>query len=144
MIEQWRELIETAARRNGLDPSLLAAIVQVESGGDPDAARYERFVDATSIGLMQIMTFPYRNLSPGLLLDPAYNLNYGARLFASVLKNADGDTRLALALYNCGAEGVRRNLCGKYGGYRYADKVLETCHEFGGCDAPRVGGHFVY
>lgn len=135
-IEQWRPLIENAARREQIDPALIAAIIHWESGGQADAIRYESSVGASSIGLMQIVDFEWRGLERGQLMDPAYNIGYGARLLATIRRMAGGDMRLALAAYNCGFEGARTNNCGRWGGYVYADKVLATCAEFGGCRRP--------
>src|SRR3990172_2082828 len=76
-IEQWRPLIEHAARREQIDPALIAAIIHWESGGDSNAVRYESSVGASSIGLMQIVDFEFRKLERGQLMDPAYNIDYG-------------------------------------------------------------------
>src|SRR3990167_10517715 len=142
-IEQWRTLIEHAARREQIDPALIAAIIQLESGGDSNAVRYESSVGASSIGLMQIVDFDWRGLERGQLMDPAYNIDYGARLLAIIRRMAGGDVRLALAAYNCGFEGARTDNCGRWGGYVYADKVLATCAEFGGCRHPTISKYFV-
>ena len=136
MIEQWRPLIEHAARREQIDPALIAAIIQLESGGDRNAVRYESSVGASSIGLMQIVDFEFRKLERGQLMDPAYNIDYGTRLLAIIRRMAGGDVRLALAAYNCGFEGARTDNCGRWGGYVYADNVLATCRKFGGCTPP--------
>ena len=131
MIEQWRGMIEQAAVRRSIDPALIAAIIWTESGGMPDAVRHEPSFGVSSYGLMQIASFDWRPV-PELLLDPAFNVEFGARMLAQIIGLADGDMRLALAAYNCGFEGVRVNRCGKWGGYVYADKVLVKCAEFGG------------
>ena len=142
MIEQWRELIETVARRNGLDPSLLAAIVQVESGGDRDAVRCEDWLGVCSYGLMQIVDFDWRRLTLEQLLDPDFNVDMGTFILSESIRQG-GSIRRGLAVYNCGLEGVRTNRCGKHGGYAYADKALRLCREYGGCVPPTIGRHFV-
>ena len=136
MIEQWRPLIEREAARQRVDPALVAAVMWAESGGDPDAARYEEHVDAWSLGLMQVMTFDWRP-APELLSRPEFNVYYGVSVLSESIRLADGNVRLGLAAYNCGFAGVARNACGRWGGYLYADKVLEQCVEFGGCGEAR-------
>lgn len=105
------QLIEAAASRWGLPVRAVAACVQVESGGDPDAERYEegfqrRYLDgkpchfvhhsctkaeeirmrATSYGLMQVMGQVAREGGfTGRLTDlkeAATGLDYGCRHLA--------------------------------------------------------------
>ena len=133
-IEQWRPIIEDVSSETDLDPSLIAAVIRWESDGQADAVRYEPYFDVYSVGLMQIVTFDWRRLTIDQLLDPRFNVRTGSYILKTTLdKLAHGNLRLALALYNCG-DGVYDNLCGKWGGYVYADKVIKTCREYGGCD----------
>lgn len=102
----WKPQLELAAKRHGLRPSLLAALVQVESSGRTDAARHEpAFEDnyirgnprwaaaraagwsdsdlATSWGLTQVMgatawSLGFHGPPQGMLL-PARQLELGAR-----------------------------------------------------------------
>ena len=132
-IEQWRPIIEDVASETGLDPSLIAAVIRWESDGQADAIRYEPYLDVYSVGLMQIVTFDWRRLTVDQLLDPRFNVRTGSYILKTTLdKLAHGNLRLALALYNCG-DGVYHNLFRKWGGYVYADKVIKTCHGYGGC-----------
>ncbi len=111
MESPYRALIERAAQQHGLPAELVAAIVQVESGGDPWATRYEpgfyeRYVvcsvpaavrpcsretegrlRATSFGLMQVMgqvarERGFKGVYLTRLCDPAEGLEYGCRHLA--------------------------------------------------------------
>ena len=142
VIEQWRGLITDTANRYHLDDDLLAAVVWAESNGDPDAVRCEGWLGECSYGLMQVMAFDWRP-DPALLGRPDFSLDYGARILRDAIRQS-GNLRTGLALYNCGAEGVRGGMCGKFGGYVYADKVLRQCRAWGGCRLPTMSRYFGY
>jgi soluble lytic murein transglycosylase-like protein len=115
-------LIERVARRHGLDPALVRAVVAVESGFRARAVSHKG-----AQGLMQLMPGTAAELGVGDAFDPAQNLDAGVRHLLSLLVRYRGDLRLALAAYNAGAGAV-----GRHGGvppYRetrdYVRKVLE-------------------
>lgn len=99
---QWQAEIEATAADFQLDPNLLAAIMEAESGGDPNGVSY-----AGAVGLMGIMP---RGSGAGLnnrpsaraLADPATNIEWGAQIFAGYFEEAEGNLHLALAVYNGG------------------------------------------
>jgi soluble lytic murein transglycosylase-like protein len=120
-VVSWCELITGAALKEGLSPDLLAALILVESAGDPKA--YSR---SGAVGLMQVM--PRDGLAAAFqcingpcfasrptiaeLEDPVFNVEYGTRMLAGLVKR-HGNLRDALKAY--GPMDV---------GYSYADKVL--------------------
>lgn len=120
-IREWCPYIMKASADYDLDPRLLAALILVESGGQPRV--YSR---SGAVGLMQVMprdgiaaTFqcasgPCFAERPSIreLEDPAFNVDYGARLLANNITRT-GSVRDALEAY--GPNNV---------GYDYADKVL--------------------
>lgn len=120
-VQQWCKLIRKNARQYGLDPTLIAAMILQESGGDAQAYSYNG-----AVGLMQIMprdgaaaafqciNGPCFANRPSIdeLLDPAFNIAYGAQMLAGLIERY-GSVREALAAY--GPTGV---------GYYYADIVL--------------------
>ncbi|WP_432765389.1 transglycosylase SLT domain-containing protein [Halomonas pelophila] len=98
--QRRRELlgrIHHEARLAGLSPSLVLAVIQVES-----AFQAEAVSSAGAVGLMQIMPFWVREL--GLpaddLKDPRRNLRYGCTILAHYLAVERGDLTRALARYN--------------------------------------------
>lgn len=85
------------ARLAGLPPTLVLALIQVESAFKADAIS-----SAGAVGLMQIMPFWVSEL--GLPIDdlthPARNLRYGCTILAHYLAIENGDFTRALARYN--------------------------------------------
>lgn len=99
-----REIWE-AARRYGLAPELVAAVVRAESAFDPRAVSIKG-----ARGLMQLMpaTASRFGVPPGEIHDPERNLDAGTRYLAWLLDRFDGDVVLALAAYNAGEGTVDR------------------------------------
>ncbi|MDX1501146.1 MAG: lytic transglycosylase domain-containing protein [Thermoanaerobaculia bacterium] len=95
--------IRRAATRFEVDGLLIAAVIEAESGFNPEAVS----VDGAR-GLMQVM--------PGTALlygyeeydAPAVNIEVGARYLAWLLREFDGDVALAVAAYNAGPGTVSR------------------------------------
>ncbi|HEY3284020.1 MAG TPA: lytic transglycosylase domain-containing protein [Armatimonadota bacterium] len=96
-------LIREAASRNGLDPKVLEAVVRQESGFNPTAVS-----PAGAQGLMQLMPGTARALGVADPLDPAQNLEGGARYLRQQLDRF-GELPLALAAYNAGPGAVQRH-----------------------------------
>lgn len=95
--------ILAAADRHGLDPLLIAAIVQVESDFDAQALS-----PRGALGLMQVMPATAEQVGVHNFDDPTGNLEAGARYLASLLRRFDGDLVLSLAAYNAGPGAVER------------------------------------
>jgi hypothetical protein len=96
-VRRWAYLIVPAAKANGLPPAMVAAVMTVESEGDPLA--WNSKSDAR--GLMQVLHGPWR---------PAKNISVGASMLTN-FKREFGSWKLALAAYNAGPGAVI-----KYGG----------------------------
>lgn len=96
---QWAPMIERAAAAAGVEPELLAALTQAESGFDPSARSR-----AGAIGLAQLMpgTASALGVDP---VDPEQNLVGGARYLREQLDRF-GAADLALAAYNAGPQRV--------------------------------------
>jgi soluble lytic murein transglycosylase-like protein len=110
------------ARRHGLEPALVLAVVSVESAFRPEAVSPKG-----ARGLMQLMPKTTRSLGVRDAFDPAQNLDGGSRHLQSLLTLNGGDLPLALAAYNAGQGAVERH--GGIPPYRetraYVKKVLE-------------------
>jgi hypothetical protein len=127
--DEIERLIEEAAARWGLDPNLIRAVMQRESGGrrgaiSPKGAR----------GLMQLMPGTARRFGARDIFDPAQNIDAGAHYLKWLLNRYGGDVELALAGYNAGEGAVD-----KYGGippYRetqaYVPSVLARYRQLSG------------
>jgi soluble lytic murein transglycosylase-like protein len=99
------------ARKNGLDPLLLAAVIHVESRFDPYAVS-----SVGARGLMQLMPATANWLlssrvpmKPNSLFNAPMNVELGSRYLRQLMDRFDGDLSLALVAYNAGP-GVARSL----------------------------------
>ncbi len=108
--ERWREvageyadLIEAAAKRNGIDPALLTAVVKVESDFNAFAVSFRG-----ACGLGQLIPSTARRFATKDVFDPAQNLEGSARYLRFLLDRFGGRTDLALAGYNAGEGAVDR------------------------------------
>lgn len=113
----WMPQITAAAQKYGVDPLLAAAVVDVESGGDPKAVS-----KAGARGLMQLMPGTAGDLGVQDSFDPEQNIDGGVRYLAQQLKRFGGDTAKALAAYNAGPGGVPKS--GPLPNQGYVDKVM--------------------
>ena len=102
---QFKDLIESAARRYGVDPALVTAVMQAESNFTPTAVS-----SAGAKGLMQLMDTTAEALGVTNPFDPTQNVEGGVRFLRSLLDRY-GNVELALAAYNAGPAAVER-----YGG----------------------------
>jgi hypothetical protein len=93
-----------AAKRHGLDPDLVLAVIAVESNFRPQAVSPKG-----AQGLMQLMPATAASLGVRDVFDPAQNLDGGARHLGSLLTLYGGDLARALAAYNAGAKAVDKS-----------------------------------
>ena len=121
----YAEEIRQAARRNGVSPSLLAALVRAESAFDPFAISH-----AGARGLGQLMPETARSLGVTNPFDPRQNLDASACYLARQLERF-GSVRLALGAYNAGPHRVRLGLAGAPASTRdYVRRVLRFEREY--------------
>ena len=99
-------LIERHASGQGLDPLLVRAVVQVESGYNPAAVS-----NKGAMGLMQLMPATAADLAVERPFEPEANLRGGTAYLRGLIERFDGRIELALAAYNAGPGAVQR-----YGG----------------------------
>ncbi len=118
-MDQWKPAIFGTATRFGFPPSWLAAIMALESGGNPTLCS-----GAGACGLMQVMPATATALAkrpvtgPELMSDPLLSIELGAKYIRKSLDLAsiDGDFVMAAIAYNAGS--VR---CGT--GHTRTDKI---------------------
>ncbi|MHB8635270.1 MAG: lytic transglycosylase domain-containing protein [Fimbriimonadaceae bacterium] len=120
-----RALTRQAAANNGVDPDLLDALVQEESGYSTTARS-----KVGAMGLTQLMPDTAASLGVTNPFDPVQNLNAGARYLRQQLDRF-GDVSKALAAYNAGPNAVERH--GGVPGYpeteRYVRNILSRVQQ---------------
>ncbi|MBZ5587620.1 MAG: lytic transglycosylase domain-containing protein [Acidobacteriia bacterium] len=98
----FEQRVIATATRVGIDPALILAVVDVESGQVPDAVSPKG-----AMGLMQVLPETAAEVGFPDPADPAQNLEAGCRYLAALLDTFGGDVELALAAYNAGPGAVR-------------------------------------
>lgn len=107
------EEIVDSATRHGVDPYLVAAVIETESGWD-ESAKSSRGAE----GLMQLMPETARDMiALGLvdasydasnLGDPATNIEFGCAYLSYLIRYFNGSTDKAIAAYNAGMGNVEQ------------------------------------
>lgn len=100
-IAKFKEIIQEASERHGLDESLIRAVIHIESAFNqyatsPKGAR----------GLMQLMPETARELGVKNIFEVKQNINGGAQYLSWLLKRFNGNLAFALAGYNAGPGAV--------------------------------------
>ncbi|MDA8429825.1 MAG: lytic transglycosylase domain-containing protein [Geobacteraceae bacterium] len=102
----YDQIISKCATKYGVNPSLIKAVIQAESGYNPNAISRKG-----ASGLMQLMPETARSLKVSNSFDPKDNVEGGVRYLRFLLDTFRGDVSLAVAAYNAGLSKVA-----KYGG----------------------------
>ena len=130
--DELAEAIDRHAIARDLEPRLVQAVVQVESGYNRNARS-----NKGAIGLMQLMPGTASDLAVSDPWDPEQNLRGGTSYLRQMIDRFGG-LELALAAYNAGPEAVA-----KYGGIPpYAETrayVQRILHMFDGSEASLEG-----
>lgn len=94
---QYSSIINKHAKANNVDPDLIAAIIQQESGGNSNSVS-----QAGAGGLMQLMPKTARGLGVTDVFDPEQNIAGGTKYIAQMLRRYKGNVEKALWAYNAG------------------------------------------
>lgn len=94
-VQHWAPQIVAWSAQYGLDPDIVATIMQIESCGDPQAGS-----SAGAQGLFQVM--PFHFTAGESMLDPDTNAARGLAYYAERLQQTGGDIFQAFAGYNGG------------------------------------------
>ena len=140
--------IAAAAKRHGLDPTLLAAVAAQETGGPGSNAGHNVVGDGGhGRGIFQIDDRWHDFARSAAAMDPQSNADYAAGMLSGLLSRYGGDVRAALSAYNSGsptAAGTQTTWPdGRH--LAYADSVLAHYALLGGtpsgaASSPQPGG----
>jgi len=100
----WDAMIEQHANSSRLDPKLVRAVIQVESGYNARALS-----NKGAMGLMQLMPGTARDLAVDDPYDPSQNVRGGASYLRQMLDLFQDSMELAVAAYNAGPGAVQRH-----------------------------------
>ncbi len=102
-VRYWQRDIERWAREYGVNPNVLAVVIQIESCGDATAIS-----GAGAVGLMQVMPFHFHYGEN--MLNPDTNVRRGVSVLLECLAvHARYDLSLAMACYNGGPSVTQRD-----------------------------------
>ncbi len=99
-----QSMIVRIAKEEGVDPAIMLAIAQQESGFNPNAVGD----GGKSFGLFQIYSSAHPDYRGGT--DPEANTRYATRLFKGLLNQNKGSVNRALWAYNAGQGNVNKGI----------------------------------
>ncbi len=100
-VQYWEPKIASWSQEVGLDPNLIATVMQIESCGNPNARS-----SVGAMGLFQVMPFHFAdNEDP---YKPNINARRGLAFLKKALEARSGDPKLTLASYNAGISGANQ------------------------------------
>ncbi len=100
----YGNIIRSASYKYGIEPSLIEALITVESNWDSSAVSKKG-----AIGLMQLMPATAYDMQIINPFDPVQNIEAGTRYLRFLLDRFNGKLDLALAAYNSGPTTVEKS-----------------------------------
>jgi Rod binding domain-containing protein len=103
-INRYDEIINDASTFFGVDKNLIKSVIIAESAGNEKALS-----SAKAKGLMQLMNGTAKDMGVVDIWDPRQNIFGGTKYLAQMLRQYNGDVKLALASYNAGPGNVEKH-----------------------------------
>lgn len=103
-IPKIKEIAKDHALKNGISPSLVNAVIKVESDFNPNAVS-----EKGASGLMQLMPSVLKQLGIPNPFNVEDNIQGGISILKNLLQKYDWDLKKALAAYNAGEAAVDKN-----------------------------------
>lgn len=131
---KWDSIIAREANAQGVNPDLVAAVIQKESGGQThrDGKPIESYSGA--VGLMQLMPATAKALGLSDSTDAVQNIRGGTKLLANLSKKYNGDTAKVLAAYNAGEKVVDKAIAKNPANWRGAMRQFQGIDKKSGTD----------
>ena len=102
-LENYNHIISEASRKFQIDQNLIKSVILTESAGNEQALS-----KANAKGLMQLMDGTADQLGVKNVWNPKENILGGTKYLSDLLRQYDGDLKLALAGYNAGPGSVEK------------------------------------
>jgi soluble lytic murein transglycosylase-like protein len=102
-LETLRAYIRSASQRYKINSALIEAVIQVESGFDPNAVSR-----AGATGLMQLMQKTAQHYQVTNRFNPRQNIYGGVAHLRDLMDRYEGELSLVLVAYNADATAVAR------------------------------------
>ena len=99
----YGQLIHEKSQKYGVDPALVAAVIEQESRFKPRAKS-----QVGARGLMQLMPRTGRWMGADNLYDPEQNIDAGVKYIKYLNRRFNGDLKKTIAAYNAGEGNVQR------------------------------------
>lgn len=132
-VNAFNSEIAAASSEFGVDPAFVRAVVHAESAFNPNAISAKG-----AQGLMQLMPATASDLAVNNPFDVKQNIRGGTLYLSQLLKEFNGDEKLAAAAYNAGPQNVQ-----KYKGVPpfdetqvYVQRVAQLRQRYGAAAAP--------
>lgn len=126
-LSKYDDTIAEASESFGVDKNIIKSIIMAESAGNRNAVS-----SAKAKGLMQLIDSTAADMGVKNVFDARENILGGTKYFSKMLRQYNGDTKLALAAYNAGPQNVE-----KYDGVppfeetkNYINKVMGYINHF--------------
>lgn len=102
-LNRFDALIENASKEFGLDKNIIKSVIMTES-----AANHKAVSSAKAKGLMQLIDSTASDMGVRNVFDPKQNIYGGTKYLSKMLRQYNGDLKLALAAYNAGPQNVEK------------------------------------
>ena len=99
----WNPAISSLGQKYNLDPLLIHAVINQESGYQPKVVS-----KSGAMGMMQLMPATAKGLGVTNPYDPLQNMEGGIKYLKLQLERFGGNVALALAAYNAGPNAVSK------------------------------------
>jgi hypothetical protein len=121
--ERLERLVHETAQKHRVDPALVKAVIEAESGWNPAAVSPKG-----ALGLMQLIPGTAQRYGVVDAFNPQQNLDGGIRYLRALLERYDGDLNRSLAAYNAGERAVdrARGVPNYWETRHYVQKVTDT------------------